>query len=96
VDGFRHNLDSLGLLHSINHIGSMFSLFFTNSDVVNFDSAKTSNTAMFGKYFQKMLEKGVYLAPSQYETLFISTAITEQLADKIIAANKEALQEIHS
>jgi glutamate-1-semialdehyde 2,1-aminomutase len=96
VDGFRHNLESLGLLHTINHVGSMFSLFFTNSDVVNFDSAKTSDTVMFGKYFQKMLEKGIYLAPSQYETLFISTAITEALADKIIAANKEALKEIHS
>ncbi|WP_339791774.1 glutamate-1-semialdehyde 2,1-aminomutase [uncultured Imperialibacter sp.] len=96
VDGFRNNLESLGLLHTINHVGSMFSLFFTNSDVVNFDSAKTSDTVMFGKYFQKMLEKGIYLAPSQYETLFISTAITEELADKIIAANKEALKEIHS
>lgn len=96
VDGFKQNLESLGLYYTINHIGSMFSLFFTNSDVVNFDSAKTSNTTLFGKYFQKMLEKGIYLAPSQYETLFISTAISDDLADRIIAANKEALQEIHS
>lgn len=95
VDGFRQNMESLGLYYTINHIGSMFSLFFTNSDVVNFDSAKTSNTALFGKYFQKMMEKGIYLAPSQYETLFISTAITDDLADRIIAANKEALKEIH-
>lgn len=96
VDGFKQNLESLGLHYTINHIGSMFSLFFTHSNVVNFDSAKTSDTALFGRYFQKMLEKGIYLAPSQYEALFISTAITDDLADRIIAANKEALQEIHS
>lgn len=95
VKGFQKNIQDLGLSYTINHLGSMFSLFFTGERVVNFETAKTSDTALFGRYFQKMLEKGVYLAPSQYEALFISTAITNDLADKIVQANREALQEIH-
>jgi len=95
VKGIQKNIQDLGLDYTINHLGSMFSLFFTGEKVVNFETAKTSDTALFGRYFQKMLEKGVYLAPSQYEALFISTAITNDLADKIIQANREALTEIH-
>lgn len=95
VQGIRKNLAELGLDYTINHIGSMFSLFFTGSQVTDFESAKTSDTALFGKYFQKMLEKGIYLAPSQFETLFVSAAITGELAERIVAANREALRELH-
>jgi glutamate-1-semialdehyde 2,1-aminomutase len=94
VQGFRENLKKLGLNYTINHIGSMFSLFFTSQPVVDFDSAKTSDTALFGKYFLSMLKKGVYLAPSQYESLFLSTALTEEHIQAIIRANYESLEEI--
>jgi len=57
---------------AVNHIGSLMSIFFTNQEVVNFDSAMTSDTQKFAKYFNYMLEKGIYLAPSQYEAMFIS------------------------
>lgn len=95
VDGIRQNLRDLGLPFTVNHKGSMFSLFFTAEKVTDFETAKTSDTVAFGKYFQKMLEKGVYLAPSQFETLFVSTAITDELAGKIIQANRESLREIY-
>ncbi len=93
-DGFRKNIQRLGLPYTINQVGSMFTLFFTYQHVVDFDTAKTTNTVLFGKYFQAMLKRGIYLAPSQYESLFVSTAITTALADEIIKANGEALEEI--
>ena len=94
VKGFQTSLDKLGLNYTINHLGSMYSLFFTDQEVYDFESAKKSDTARFGKYFQSMLKRGVYLAPSQYETLFLSTVLTDDLVKKIIQANEESLKEI--
>ncbi len=95
VDGFKDNLKKLGLNYTINHQGSMFSLFFTDQEVYDFNTASTSDTGLFGRYFRSMLEKGIYLAPSQYEALFISQSITDDIADRIIQANYHSLQEIH-
>lgn len=86
--------EKLGLDFTINQIGSMYSLFFTEEDVIDFESAKTSDTALFGKYFQAMLHRGVYLAPSQFETLFLSTALTDDLIGKILQAHEESMKEI--
>jgi glutamate-1-semialdehyde 2,1-aminomutase len=72
----------------------MFSLFFTRKPVTDFESAKTSNLELFGRYFNHMLQKGIYLAPSQFETLFVSTAITEELAEEYLAANLASLREL--
>jgi len=94
VGGFRKNIKELGLSYSVSHIGSMGCLYFTDQEVVDFDSAKSADSEMFGKYFRGMLNKGIYLAPSLYETLFISTAVTEEIADRIIAANRSVLEEI--
>lgn len=94
VAGFKANLKELGLNYTINQLGSMFSIFFTEEQVIDFDTAKTSDTEKFGKYFNSMLQDGVYLAPSQYETLFIATTITDELVEKIIIANKKALQNL--
>lgn len=93
--GFQKNLDQLGLSYTMNRLGSMITLFFTSENVTDFDAAKTTDTELFGKYFREMLNRGIYLAPSQYETLFISTAITKELADQIIQANLESLKAIH-
>ena len=92
--GFQKNLDELSLPYTMNQVGSMISLFFTDQQVTDFEGAKSSDTALFGNYFREMLNQGVYLAPSQYETLFISTAITEELVSKIVAANRAALEAI--
>jgi glutamate-1-semialdehyde 2,1-aminomutase len=93
VKGLQASLTRLNLDYTINHIGSMFTLFFTNQPVTDFASAKTSDLALFGKYFHAMLDREVYLAPSQFESLFLSTAIEPHI-DKIIKANEEALKEI--
>jgi glutamate-1-semialdehyde 2,1-aminomutase len=94
VTGIQKNLKSKGLPFTINQVGSMFTLFFTAEKVIDFTTAKTSDTALFGKYFQAMLRRGIYLAPSQYEALFISAAIDQQIADQIITASNESLEEI--
>lgn len=94
VNGYRESLKNLGLDFTINQIGSMYSLFFTDQKVIDFETAKTSNTEQFGKYFNLMLNKGIYLAPSQYETLFVSAVLTEQDINDIIVANDESLKQI--
>lgn len=95
VDGMRENMEQLNLQYTINKVGSMFSLFFTPDPVVDFDTAKRSDLKLFGRYFNSMLRQGIYLAPSQYESLFISIALTEKHADQYIEANRIALGEIH-
>ncbi|MGB3848652.1 MAG: glutamate-1-semialdehyde 2,1-aminomutase [Tunicatimonas sp.] len=95
VAGFQDNLKKLGLNYTINHVGSMFSLFFTEQPVTDFRSASSSDTKRFGRYFRAMLERGIYLAPSQFEALFISTAITDELVERIVRANYESLKAIH-
>lgn len=94
VDGIRENLKKLNLDYTINHFGSMFSLFFTNSQVNNFEEAKRSDTALFGRYFRAMLEEGVYLAPSQFETLFVSSALSDEDIDHIVQANYASLKKV--
>jgi glutamate-1-semialdehyde 2,1-aminomutase len=91
TNGIRKALAANHLNFTINEIGSMYSLFFTNKHVTEFESAKTSDTQLFGKYFREMLERGVYLAPSQYESLFVSTALSEADLQQIEQANAEAL-----
>jgi glutamate-1-semialdehyde 2,1-aminomutase len=94
VGGFKKSMEKLGVNYTINHIGSMFTLFFTNEEVVDFPSAKKVDTSLYGKYFHAMLNRGIYLAPSQFESLFLSVALEGPHIDKIIKANEEALQEI--
>ncbi len=91
VQGIKQNVVNLGLPYTIKQVGSMFSLFFTGEDVINFELAKQCNTASFGRYFKSMLEQGVYLAPSQFETLFVSSVISEKDVDQIVSANHLAL-----
>jgi len=88
------DLKELGLNYTINQIGSMFTLFFTDKEVNNFSDAKTSDTALFGRYFKGMLEKGIYLPPSQYESWFLSAALGDSEYDQIITASKATLRSI--
>jgi len=76
---------------TVNRVGSMFTFFFTQGPVTDWDSAKHCNTAKFGDFFRAMLDRGVYLAPSQFEAAFISAAHTDEDIDRTIAAAKEAL-----
>jgi glutamate-1-semialdehyde 2,1-aminomutase len=83
-----------GVPASINQIGSMFTLFFTEKKVLRFEDAKASDLPRFGVYFQNMLNRGVYLAPSQFESLFVSTAIGEEEEEHILKAHRESLTQL--
>lgn len=75
-----------GIAHQINQLGSMMSVFFAEHEVVDFDTAQKADHSIFNKFFHHMLENGVYLAPSGYETWFISDAIKQQEIDKTLEA----------
>ena len=91
-DGFLENMKSLGKEYSLNRVGSMMTLFFTEQDVVDFKSAVSSDTALYGKFFHEMLNRGIYLAPSQFEAMFVSTAHTQEDLEKTIKAQFESLK----
>lgn len=93
-NGFNENMKSLGRKFAINRVGSMLTLFFTEEKVTNFQTAVKSNTAHFGKYFHEMLNRGIYLAPAQFEAIFISTAHTHDDLDKTIKAHYDSLKTI--
>ncbi|MBI3579932.1 MAG: glutamate-1-semialdehyde 2,1-aminomutase [Ignavibacteriales bacterium] len=90
--GIRQNLRRLGLSLTLNRVGSMFTLFFIDKDVTDYNSAKTSDTKKFATYFNAMLEQGIYLPPSQFEAAFLSTSHTPREIEKTIEANFRALQ----
>jgi glutamate-1-semialdehyde 2,1-aminomutase len=76
---------------TVNRVGSMFTFFFTGEAVTDWDSAKKCDTAKFGDFFRGMLERGVYLAPSQFEAAFISAAHTDADIERTIAAARDVL-----
>ena len=74
---------------TINRVGAMFTFFFSPDPVTDWDSAKKCDTARFGQFFHFMLERGVYLAPSQFEAAFLSTAHSEEDIRYTVAAARE-------
>lgn len=78
----------------INHLGSMISIHFSDHPVVDFTSAASANNALFNKFFHAMLDRGVYLPPSAFETWFLSNALTNENLVKTIQATKESLSEL--
>ena len=95
ADGTRLIAAELGLNYTVNQVGSMFSVFFTDKPVNNLADAKHSDTEAFGRYFRAMLQRGIYLAPAQYEALFVSTAITDDLVEVYLTACRESMREAH-
>jgi len=79
-----------------NRVGSMFTLFFTKEKVVDYETAKTSDTKIFASYFSSMLDQGIYLAPSQFEAAFISTAHSDADIERTMNAAETALLEAFS
>jgi glutamate-1-semialdehyde 2,1-aminomutase len=77
---------------TVNRVGSMFTFFFTDGPVTDWESARRSDTERFGRFFRGMLERGVYLAPSQFEAAFISAAHSEEDIVRTIAASVEAFR----
>ncbi len=95
-DGIQSQLKQLGKNYTVNQLGSMFTLFFTDTPVKNFSDAKTCDLTLFGQYFQGMLKRGVYLPPSQFESWFLSDALGEVEMQKILQASEETLSEMFS
>ncbi|MFC2137874.1 glutamate-1-semialdehyde 2,1-aminomutase [Bacteroidota bacterium] len=94
-NGLRNNLEKASVNGIINRIGSMMTLFFTDLNEVNsYADAVKSNTEMFAKYFKLVVEKGIYIAPSQFEAGFVSKAHTDDDIEKTIKYNLEALMQL--
>jgi glutamate-1-semialdehyde 2,1-aminomutase len=92
INGIKKENKKAGRNFTVNQIGSMFTVFFTEEEVYDLETAKKSDLGLFAKYFQGMLSKGIYLAPSQFESLFISTAIDAGVAGEIISAHGEVMK----
>ncbi|MEZ6054187.1 MAG: glutamate-1-semialdehyde 2,1-aminomutase [Planctomycetaceae bacterium] len=94
VGGLSDAAKSAGIPHQVAQVGSMFTLFFNDEPVTNYDISARNDTARFAKYFQGMLDRGVYLPCSQFEANFVSTCHTEEDLDATIKAAREVLSAI--
>lgn len=95
ANGLLTNLKEAGISGKINRVGSMLTLFFTESkDVTSFTEVMTSDRDRYAKYFKLSLEAGIYLAPSQFEAAFISTAQSDDDLDKTLKASLEAMKQL--
>jgi glutamate-1-semialdehyde 2,1-aminomutase len=92
VSGLQKAAEQADIPVQINHIGSMFTVFFTASPVTNFQTAKASDTTRYARFFHSMLEQGVYFPPSQFETCFVSLAHTKGDVRATIQAAKTAFK----
>ncbi len=90
--GLKENLNKLGKNYFITRVGSMSCMFFTEEEVTDFKTAVTSDTELYGKYFNQMLQNGVYLAPAQFEAMFVSTSHSGEDLDKTIEAHYQSLK----
>lgn len=87
-------LKNSGTPYVINQCGSMISVHFSEKPVIDFTSAASANNDLFKKYFHAMLKRGIYLAPSAFETWFLSNALSQADLDETIEATKQSLEEI--
>ena len=94
VLGLRAELADAGIPARINAFGSLATVFFTSDPVRNYSDAKRSNTKRYAKFFREMLDRGIFLAPSQFEAAFVSMAHTSRDIDRTLAAAHESLQVI--
>ena len=93
--GMLENLRKLGLNYTVNGVGAMICQFFTDVEVTDYDSAASSDLELFKLFFWEMLERGVYLAPSQFECLFVSAVHSDSDIERTLMAHYDALKAIH-
>lgn len=94
--GFRAAAEKYDIPHTVNREGSMIGFFFTNDKVTDYDKAKTSDLGMFAEYYRLMAEEGVFLPPSQFEGMFLSTAHTEEHIAKTVEAFHTVFAKLNS
>jgi glutamate-1-semialdehyde 2,1-aminomutase len=87
----RSAAEDAGIDAAFTRVGSMSCMFFTGESVVDYTSAKSSDTERYAAYFRGMLERGTYLAPSQFEATFVSTAHSEEQIDETVEAARQVM-----
>lgn len=95
ANGMRQAAEAAGARVQINQVGSLVAPFFTPDTVASFAGAKRSDLTKYAAYFGKMLERGIYLAPAQFEAMFVSFAHTDEDLEKTIAVAKEVFDELY-
>jgi glutamate-1-semialdehyde 2,1-aminomutase len=95
-EGLQEQAKQAGIPLRVNRMGSMLTAFFSSAPVTDYPSAKASDSARFGRFFGKMLKRGVYFPPSQFESLFVSTAHSEEEIDRAVASAGEVFREMGS
>jgi glutamate-1-semialdehyde 2,1-aminomutase len=93
-DGIADALGRSGLKGCINRVGSLVTMFLGVEEVREARDARGADTALFARFFQAMLERGIYLPPSQFEAMFVSLAHSESDIDRTIVAVRESLAEV--
>ncbi|MBW4863314.1 MAG: glutamate-1-semialdehyde 2,1-aminomutase [Paeniclostridium sp.] len=95
-EGLRANVEKLGLNYTVNRAGSLVCLFFAEGPINNYDDVTKCNVPMFNRYFEELLNRGILLAPTQFEAMFLSNAHTDEIIDETIKASYEALKAAHN
>lgn len=90
--GLQEILEQTNTPFVINHLGSMISVHFSDKPVIDFDSAASANNTLFNKFFHAMLNKGIYLPPSAFETWFLSNALSYEDIDETISSVKDVFE----
>ncbi|PUZ24470.1 glutamate-1-semialdehyde 2,1-aminomutase [Chitinophaga costaii] len=94
VQGLKQVFTEAGIVHQVNQLGSMMSVHFAEYPIIDFTAAAGANNELFKLFFHAMLERGVYLPPSAFESWFISNALSQEDLDKTIAAAKDSMKAI--
>ena len=92
--GFKAAAEKYDIPITFNRAGSMIGFFFTDEDVINYEKAKTSNLEFFAEYYRQMADQGIFLPPSQFEGLFLSTEHSYEDLDKTIKAAEVAFSKL--
>ena len=96
TEGMAEVFRRRGVRHTVAAAGSMVGFFFADGPVTDLAGAKRSDTALYGRFFHAMLDRGIYLAPSQFEAGFLSLAHIEADIERTIAACDDALAEVYA
>ena len=94
ITGLGHAAQKVGIAARVGHVGSMMGMFFADQNVANFEDAKTCDLELFSKFYQGMRQHGIYIAPSQFEALFLSTAHDDEHIDATIDAAQQVLEKL--
>ncbi len=94
IEGFRSALDDTSAAGQVTSVGSLLTIFFTKQRVRDYSGAKKSDTRRFASFFVEMADRGIFLPPSQFEALFVSSAHSEDDIDRTVAACRESLKAI--